>query len=153
MPGIANNRRTQIQGNLRKGKTFGEKLDPGFAPKRSPLKPLKGLGLGSPRAAASSLSGAGGLSGNAQAGLGAQLSHKVSSGALTQQQAQKVAAQRAVLEKVYGPDWRTRVFGKGGAKARSGPFARSQNNAARNKALAAVKNKAVGNKFSGLGKY
>ena len=82
MPDIANNRRTQIQGNLRKGKTFGEKLDPGFSPKRSPLR--LGKGLGSPKAAAGALGGAGRVSGGVQAGLGAQLSHKVSTGALTQ---------------------------------------------------------------------
>lgn len=43
--------------------------------------------------------------------LGAQLSSRVSSGAIDQQQAEQVAHDRAILEAHYGPNWRDKVFG------------------------------------------
>jgi hypothetical protein len=46
--------------------------------------------------------------------LGAQLSGRVSSGAIDQQQAEQVAHDRALLEEHYGPDWRDKVFGGAG---------------------------------------
>jgi hypothetical protein len=46
--------------------------------------------------------------------LGAQLSGRVSSGAIDQQQAQQVAHDRAILEAHYGPGWRVKVFGGAG---------------------------------------
>lgn len=53
--------------------------------------------------------------GNAvQPDLGAQLSRRVSSGAIDQAQAQQVAKDRALLEQVYGPNWRDKVFGGAG---------------------------------------
>jgi hypothetical protein len=60
------------------------------------------------------VSSPGGLSGDFQAGLGKQLSSRVSSGAIDQQQAQKVATQRALLAKAFGPNWRTKVYGDAG---------------------------------------
>lgn len=46
-----------------------------------------------------------------QPDLGAQLSRRVSSGAIDQGQAEQVAKDRALLERVYGPKWRDKVFG------------------------------------------
>ena len=46
-----------------------------------------------------------------QPDLGAQLSRRVSSGAIDQGQAERVAHDRALLERVYGPNWRDKVFG------------------------------------------
>lgn len=83
---------------------------------------------------------ASGISSNAQANLGKQLSSRVASGAITQRQAQQTAAQRQTLAKVYGPDWRTKVFGKGGAQGIEGPFARVKIAAKRNQALQRAKN-------------
>lgn len=110
MAGLGNNRRNQIQANLREKRGTGPK----------------------------------GLSGNFQAALGAQLSRRVQSGAIDQNQARKVAGQRALLAKAYGPDWRTKVFGKGGAKGISGPFARGIVAGKRNQALQRAKRKLNG---------
>lgn len=49
-----------------------------------------------------------------QPDLGAQLSRRVASGAIDQQQAEQVAHDRALLEQAYGPNWRDRVFGGAG---------------------------------------
>lgn len=49
-----------------------------------------------------------------QANLGRQLSRRVASGAVTQPQADQVASDRALLESVYGPNWRVKVFGDKG---------------------------------------
>jgi len=46
-----------------------------------------------------------------QPDLGAQLSRRVSSGAIPQAQAEQVAKDRALLEQVYGKNWRVKVFG------------------------------------------
>lgn len=51
---------------------------------------------------------------NFQANLGKQLSSRVSSGAISQQKAEKTASQRALLKKAYGSDWRTKVYGDKG---------------------------------------
>jgi hypothetical protein len=52
-------------------------------------------------------------------GLGAQLSSRVSSGAITQSQAQQTAQQRQTLEKAYGKNWRVKVFGDRGYAQRT----------------------------------
>lgn len=52
-----------------------------------------------------------GLSNNSQAGLGQQLSSRVSSGAISQEQAEQTAKERQMLEQAFGKDWRTKVFG------------------------------------------
>src|SRR5690242_6585719 len=52
------------------------------------------------------------VSSASQPGLGRQLSSRVQTGAISQDQAQKVAAQRALLEKTYGPNRRDKVFGQ-----------------------------------------
>jgi hypothetical protein len=46
-----------------------------------------------------------------QPGLGAQLSSRVSSGEITQDQAQRTAHERAQLGSTYGPLWRQKVYG------------------------------------------
>jgi hypothetical protein len=92
---------------------------PGLSPNRKAQikKNLKrGKGLGAPKQ---------GVGGNFQAGLGEQLSNRVSSGAVTQQGASQTAQERQVLAQAYGPNWRTKVFGQGGAKGISGSFAQN----------------------------
>jgi hypothetical protein len=66
-----------------------------------------------------------GVGGSFQAGLGAQLSNRLSNGAVTQQRAQQTASERQLLAQAYGPNWRTKVFGQGGAQAIDGPFAQN----------------------------
>ena len=51
------------------------------------------------------------------ASLGKQLTNKVESGKLDRKQAGKVKDQRTLLAKAFGPDWRVKVYGKGGAKS------------------------------------
>ena len=56
-----------------------------------------------------------GAIGNAvQPGLGRQLTSRVQSGAISQDQAQKTAQQRATLEQAFGKNWRVKVFGDRG---------------------------------------
>jgi hypothetical protein len=64
-----------------------------------------------------------GVSSNSQPGFGRQLSKRVASGAITQRQATQTARQRRTLKATYGDDWRTKVYGQGGAKGIGGPFA------------------------------
>lgn len=51
------------------------------------------------------------------ASLGKQLTNKVDNGKLTIDQATKVKGQRNLLAKAFGPDWRVKFYGKGGAKS------------------------------------
>lgn len=62
-----------------------------------------GTGYNSPRAAA--------LGQAQQPGLGRQLSSRVSSGAITQNQAERTQRQRQLLQSRYGADWRDQVYG------------------------------------------
>lgn len=56
-----------------------------------------------------------GLGGAALPGPGGrQLAARVSSGSITQEQAQKTMQQRQTLQKAFGKDWRTQVFGDTG---------------------------------------
>lgn len=73
--------------------------------------------------------------------LGAQLQGRVQSGSLQGGQAQKVARQRQLLQKALGSDWRTKVFGQGGAKGINGPFAQRQVAAKRAAGLERAKRK------------
>ena len=50
---------------------------------------------------------------------GAQLERRVQSGAITQEQAQKTMQQRQTLQKAFGKDWRTKVFGDRGYAQRT----------------------------------
>jgi hypothetical protein len=58
-----------------------------------------------------------GLDNGVIASLGKQLTNKVDNGALTRGQATKVKDQRTLLAKAFGPNWRVKVYGKGGAKS------------------------------------
>ncbi len=61
-----------------------------------------------------------GLGGQAIPGSGGrQLQSRVQSGAITQEQAQKTMGQRQTLEKAFGKDWRTQVFGDRGYAQRT----------------------------------
>lgn len=60
-----------------------------------------------------------GLGNAAQPQLGAQLTRRVSSGAITPEQAQRTAQQRRLLSRAYGPEWRKRVFGAPGKALRA----------------------------------
>jgi hypothetical protein len=61
----------------------------------------------------------GSLGGQSIAGLGGQLSRRVQSGAITQEQAQRTQQQRQTLEKAFGSDWRKKVFGDRGYAQRT----------------------------------
>ncbi len=50
---------------------------------------------------------------------GGQLARRVESGAITGDQAQKTMQQRQTLQKAFGPDWRTKVFGDRGYMQRT----------------------------------
>lgn len=78
---------------------------------------------------------------NAPVNPGAQLRNRVQSGAISGGQAQKVARQRQLLQKAFGTDWRKQVFGQGGAKGISGPFAQRQVAAKRQQSLERAKRK------------
>ena len=67
--------------------------------------------------------------------LGKQLSSRVASGAITRKQAQETARQRQTFKAMFGPDWRTHVFGQGGAKGVEGPFSIAQIRTDRSQAL------------------
>lgn len=72
-------------------------------------------------------------------GVGKQLAGRVASGGVTQKQAAQTARERQTLKAAYGSDWRTKVFGMGGAKGISGPFASRTVAAKRDRALAKAK--------------
>lgn len=80
------------------------------APTAAPGAPVAQRSLGSRRA---------GVQQGFQAGLGKQLSRRVSSGAIDQGQAEKVDQQRQLLERAFGPNWRVKVFGAQGLVARN----------------------------------
>lgn len=73
--------------------------------------------------------------------LGAQLRGRVQSGAITGAQARKTARQRQLLKNAFGPDWRKQVFGQGGAKGISGPFAQREVAAKRREGIERAKRK------------
>lgn len=78
---------------------------------------------------------------NAPVKLGAQLRGRVQSGAIDQAQGQRTARQRQLLQKAFGPDWRTKVYGQGGAKGVTGSFAPGQIRAKRSAALERARRK------------
>lgn len=95
--------------------------------------------------------GGGKTGGVASAGLpgpgGRQLAARVSSGAITQEQAQKTMQQRQTLQKAFGSDWRNKlqVGGKSFAQVRAG-LAKNPDSAqlaAINKKLAEARKKAI----------
>lgn len=129
-------RRKQILEGLRKGPSGARTLPSGLPPIRYPAKPG-----GAARSSALRQPGSPGVGGAMQPKLGAQLSNRVQSGAIGQGQAQKVAGQRQMLQKAFGSDWRKQVFGAGGAKGISGPFAQRQVAAKRAQGLARAKRK------------
>lgn len=95
--------------------------------------------------------GGGGKAGIGGAALpgpgGRQLAARVSSGAITQQQAQKTMSQRQTLAKALGPDWRSKlsVGGKSFAQVNAG-LKKNPGNAK----LAALRKKLVANRSSVL---
>jgi len=82
-----------------------------------------------------------GVSDNFNPRLGRQLSHRVSTGAITAGQAKHTAYEREVLEQAFGPNWREKIYGKGGAQAISGPFARNVIRQKRSRALTRARKK------------
>lgn len=129
-------RRKQIREALSRGPAGARTLPAGLPPIRFPSS-LRSAA----RASTLRQPGSPGVGGAVQPGLGAQLSNRVQSGAINQGQAQKVAQQRQMLKKAFGSDWRTKVFGKGGARGASGPFAQGQVNAKRRQGLERAKRK------------
>jgi len=81
-------------------------------------------------------------------GVGEQLSRKVASGEITQAQAKKTARERQTFKAAYGSDWRSKVFGQGGAKSISGPFAPADARTKRSGALAAARSKLQGSSLN-----
>jgi hypothetical protein len=73
-----------------------------------------------------------------------QLQRKVQSGALSRSQASQTAKERQTFKAAFGDDWRTQVFGQGGAKGVTGSFGRPQVAADRSQALAKAKAKLGG---------
>lgn len=72
----------------------------------------------------------GSLGGAVAPGLGRQLTSRVQSGAITQDQAQRTAQQRQTLAKAFGSDWRQKVFGDAGYAQRTrSTLAKSPGNA------------------------
>lgn len=153
-------RRKQIREGLTKGLDGARTLPAGLPPVRYPdpmgngqkrLAPTpRGSGPGARLAASArnygptgmrAQGGSPGVGSNMQPKLGAQLSNRVQSGAINQGQAGKVAQQRRMLQKAFGPDWRKQVFGAGGAKGVSGPFAQAQIRTKRAQGLARAKRK------------
>lgn len=93
---VAENQRARASRN---GGTTAPAVDPGYS--RAPAHTAQ-------RPNANAIGSA------VQPDLGQQLSRRVASGAIDQQQAEQVAHDRALLEQVYGPNWRDRVFGGAG---------------------------------------
>jgi len=87
---------------------------PGQGPAQ-PSRPTRGRGRGRGQGADN---GKGiGLGGAALPGPGGrQLAARVSSGAITQEQAQRTMKQRQTLEKAYGKDWRQQIASAAGGK-------------------------------------
>lgn len=73
--------------------------------------------------------------------LGQQLSNRVQSGVISGAQAQKTAGQRDLLRKAFGSDWRSQVFGKGGARGVQGSFSKADILAKRSQAISRAKRK------------
>jgi hypothetical protein len=73
-----------------------------------------------------------------------QLQKRVQSGAISGSRAAQTARERQTLKKAFGDDWRTQVFGKGGAKGATGSFGRAQVAADRSQALAKAQAKLGG---------
>lgn len=131
-------RRKQIKEGLAKGPAGARTLPAGLPPIRYPDP----MGNGKPTARTSVQAPGGPRVGGAmQPKLGAQLSNRVQSGAINQGQAGKVAQQRQMLQKAFGSNWRKQVFGAGGAKGVSGPFAQAQIRTKRAQGLARAKRK------------
>ena len=126
-------------GNLPRGGRMptpkpGQSIDPGFSPKfpgggngnggtPAPAAP-RGRGRGQRGVGAQgkgqgAVKGKGvGVGGGALPGPGGrQLAARVSSGAITQEQAQKTMQQRQTLAKAFGPDWREKISGGAGGKS------------------------------------
>lgn len=87
---------------------------------------------------------ASGIGNNRNTGIGNQLARRVQEGSLTQKQALNVKSQRNLLKQAFGPEWRVKVYGEGGAKGIGGPFARGQIAAKRSSALERAKAKLAG---------
>jgi hypothetical protein len=75
----------------RDGGTPAPSIDPGYS--HTPQRPQPSIAEG------------------VNTNIGAQLSRRVSSGAIDNSQAQQVASDRLVLERAFGPKWREHVFG------------------------------------------
>lgn len=80
----------------------------------------------------------------AKAPVGRQLAHKVQTGEITKKEANQTAYEREVLARAFGPNWREKVFGKGGARGISGSFAPAQIRVKRSQALERARAKLSG---------
>lgn len=77
--------------------------------------------------------------GDAQrAPLPPQLAKRVQSGAIDREQAERTATERDRFRRVFGDDWRTDIYGEGGARGIEGPFAEPMIKQKRTQALEQV---------------
>lgn len=115
-------RRQQIKAGMRGGGTTAPSGRQ--RPKRSEPVARKGRGrerikAGLAKGRPARGGGRAGVGDRAQADLGRQLTRRVDSGAISQEQAQRVAGERSQLADAYGPDWRTKVYGDRGYMQRT----------------------------------
>lgn len=75
--------------------------------------------------------------------VGGQLAGRVASGAIKPAKARQVRGERQMLRKAFGSDWRSQVFGQGGAKGlrSQGGFGTAAVRTKRNQALQRAKRK------------
>lgn len=134
-------RRKQIQEALKAGGAMRQRL-PARTGGSPPMRYPDPMGNGRPtRGTPIRQPGSPNVGQAVQPKLGAQLSNRVQGGAITQAQAQETAGQRDLLRKAFGSDWRTKVFGAGGAKGVQGPFSKAEILAKRSQALSRAKRK------------
>lgn len=145
-------RRNQIKGILNDPRRAP---GPGkLPPRRYPntIAPLPGSPQDRPSGAPSPRPRGPGIGQSNQAQLGQQLTNRVNSGRISQEQAEKTAQQRQTLKKAFGSDWRSQVYAGSGVKEirEGGPFANRQVAAERAKGLERAKRKLRGGVGPGM---
>lgn len=112
MPGLGGNRRVGRKRLRPAGPGLGTRV-------RLPGGDLDATDGAVPQRSTQGSESAAGVSSAVQPGLGRQLSRRVKSGEIDQSTAQRTAVERVLLERAYGPDWRTKVYGDRGYAQRT----------------------------------
>lgn len=123
--GIGYGKKARGRGRAIRGGGRPERLPGGNLPRRGPMPEPQGGGRGKGRQVGKAAKAAVGQQGMPGPG-GAQLQRRVKSGAISKEQAEKTMKQRQTLQKAFGKDWRTKVFGDRGYMQRT-RVARSKN--------------------------